>query len=581
MPVTTRAARRRAGSAAGAAAVLAVLVATALPGPAAAVERDPRVDPAATAESPIDVAVVVPLTVPLEAPSLLDAETLTEYVDDDGTLTRQLDALEAAGAGVTVALDPRIVVSIRVLGTAVPAEVADWAARLESLDAESFALPYADADVAGLASAGRLDVASPLGFGFAVDPGRFGPAPSPTPTPDAESPAPEPSATPSAEATPGATATPDDDAPPPLPTDADLTAWEHELADVVWAPPASLTPEGLARLADAGTARLLVSASDVAATDAAPVSLAGIPAALLDPQLSALASAAAASAPATAADALESLVSNLGARTGAPVTLALDRVASEAPSRLPAVLSALEADPRIRVVGLSSVFAGDPIPAELSATADPERLALLERLATALDEESRFATVVVDTAAFRAERRLDFLASIASGLLERGDAATEAAEEFLARSAEIVTSVRLVEGSDVLGLSGSIGLPVTVSNALDVAVEVVVSARPLRPLLRIDGGSVSQVIEPGSSHTVYIPARAVTNGEVSVLLSLRSPTGVEIGGPGVVRVDLQAQWETVGIVLLVLLGVIFAAGIVRNVVVRVRSRRSRRESADA
>ena len=39
--------------------------------------------------------------------------------------------------------------------------------------------------------------------------------------------------------------------------------------------------------------------------------------------------------------------------------------------------------------------------------------------------------------------------------------------------------------------------------------------------------------------------------------------------------DLQAQWETVGIILGIVVALVFAAGIIRNVVVRRRAGRER------
>jgi hypothetical protein len=148
------------------------------------------------------------------------------------------------------------------------------------------------------------------------------------------------------------------------------------------------------------------------------------------------------------------------------------------------------------------------------------------------------------------------------------------ADAFLARSTEIRESVTIVDTRDVLVTSTNTTMPVRVANALDFAVTVRVDARPLRPLLRIDSPA-EVTVEPASSATVNLGAQAITNGEVVVEVSISSPaTGQQIGPSHRVNADLQAQWETVGIILGIVVALIFAAGIVRNVVLRRRAGRA-------
>ena len=74
---------------------------------------------------------------------------------------------------------------------------------------------------------------------------------------------------------------------------------------------------------------------------------------------------------------------------------------------------------------------------------------------------------------------------------------------------------------------------------------------------------INKVLE-GRPHIVD----AITNGEVVVVVSLSSPsTGTAIGRPRSFNADLQAQWETVGLIVGGVVVLVFVAGIVRNVVV--------------
>ena len=81
---------------------------------------------------------------------------------------------------------------------------------------------------------------------------------------------------------------------------------------------------------------------------------------------------------------------------------------------------------------------------------------------------------------------------------------------------------------------------------------------------------------------MQVPVQArVGNGEVSVQLQLRSRTLEPIGGPQVVDVNVRADWEGVGIVVLSLLvGGFIVLGVVRTVL-RLRSRRGRQAEARA
>jgi hypothetical protein len=131
----------------------------------------------------------------------------------------------------------------------------------------------------------------------------------------------------------------------------------------------------------------------------------------------------------------------------------------------------------------------------------------------------------------------------------------------------------------VLVASSQTSIPIRIANALDFAVTVRVDATPRRPLLRIDS-PVELTVEPGSSKTVRLDAQAITNGRVTVDVDLTSPTGVAVGRSRPFQVDLQAQWETVGIVVGIVVALVFAGGIARNVIVR-RRRSARQRAAES
>jgi hypothetical protein len=161
------------------------------------------------------VAVAMPITVPAEAVGLLDATQLATYTAPGGALDRQLSGL--VGSQVAIGIDPRIIASIRILGTQAPPSAAAWLERLRTASNETFELSYADSDIAALAQAGGIPPLDPIPF--TIDPNRFAPAPTGSP-----SASPSPSTSPSPSGTPV----------PTLPTSEGLVDWDYTISAIAW-----------------------------------------------------------------------------------------------------------------------------------------------------------------------------------------------------------------------------------------------------------------------------------------------------------------------------------------------------------
>ena len=546
----------------GAASVLAIaalLVPAVASAPAAAA-------PSAVA-APMTVSVVVPITADAGDDGMLDADTLAIATSPSGSLTRELDEILTTSA--TIALDPMILASIRVLGSAAPASALDWMDRLAAAPNEVFLLAYADADLAPLARDGSLDLAAPLGFGFGIDPAAFGPAESAVPT---ESATPTP--------TPSETADPDD--PPPLSTTAELLAWPDAIPGIAWPSTGSATAADVAAYAAAGYGAVLLSSANVSETSDALVDLSGVPGLVADSAASDLFREASTSIDdATRAQAITRLGTALdglaAAHPGRSVVLTLDRRSSFSFYGLAEVYAAIAGRESTLMAGLSRILAGTAEPASVVEGAAAAHIAAAPELTAAVRAEEAFATILSDPLLLTAPRRLELLALLAVPVVSQPEWQV-AAHAYLERSAEILGSVTIVDTGNVLVTSSQTSIPIRIANALDFAVTVRVDARPLRPSLQIDG-PVDVTVEPGSSKTVKLDAQAITNGEVVVEVRLSSPeTGTPIGAKRDFDADLQAQWETVGIIVGAVLALVFAAGIARNVIVR-RRRAARERSA--
>ena len=200
---------------------------------------------------------------------------------------------------------------------------------------------------------------------------------------------------------------------------------------------------------------------------------------------------------------------------------------------------------------------------------DAGRLSVIESAVAAVAAEAQFATVLTDPLLITAPRRLQFLALLSVSWLPDPQSWATSTAAFLGRSGELLSSVRITHGSDLLLLSRSTEVRVAVSNALPFPVTVRVTITPQRPLIRVIENSVLLEIEPDATKTAFIPVEAIANGVVSIRVDLTSPTGVPVDS-GFVRARLQAEWETVGTVI-VLRG--------HRADLRVRNRPHHREAA--
>lgn len=525
---------------------------------------DPTGKPAAgvltPGSGPVGVAVVVPLTVRPEASGLLDAATLELYTGPTGSLTRQLDQIIASGSGV--GLDPMIPASIRALGTAAPESAVDWLARLEGVPNDVFLLAYSDADLATLARIDALDASRPSDLSFALDPNAFGP-----PVTDAPTGSPEPTPTSGTDA----------DAPPPLPTTADLLAWPAALPGIAWPADDSLSAMDLPGLSAAGYEHVVVTSANVSETSSALADLGGgMQALVADSTLSQLARDAVsdlddASRQATLERLGAALDGIAAAQPGRTVLVTLDRAWPPGVYRLAEAVSAIAARPSSELVSLRDVLAGSADDAAVVEPAlDQARTDRINAMVQAEQAEQAFAEILTEPRLLTAPRRLSLLYLLDLAWLRGGGDWDAAAAAFLQESGDIRSSVQIEESADPFIPSTESVIPVRVSNRLQFPVTVRIDARPDRPILRIqDAPAVT--VEPESTKTQLLPVEAITNGRLNVALQLANPENNQlIGAERVISVELQAQWETVGLVIGGVVALVFAAGIVRNIVVRRR-----------
>lgn len=525
---------------------IAVAVAATLPTAATAASGDVR------------VAIAVPITVPVQTEPLITAADLEQYTGSVGLLTRQLDAV--AGLPVTLAVDPLIIVSIRVLGTDAPASSRAWLQRLAGLSNDVVALPFADSDLTLATQAGRTSPLVPEPLDYAIDPARFAEVVDEEPTP---------SPTPSA------------DDVPTLPTNDDLFAWDWAVDGLAWPRENTVVSSDLAAIAAGGSDAVLLASGNVDRGDdrRAVVTVGGLTAVVAEESVSAALQSAAAGQ-GSVGDLVSAITAAAAAQSGSPTVVAVmdRRLPSNAP-RLTEVITALAATTGVTLVGLPSVLDEQPEAATLvDRPQDAASVEVVAGLLTAEDAEARFATIGADPLRLTSERRLELLGLVAQGWARPSGPWTTATDEFLARSIEIRESVQIVETSGFNLLADSAALPIAVSNDLGQAVTVFITVRPDTGILAIGDSRVELVIEPNSQARGNVPVSAISNGTVTIEISLTGASGVQVGRTKTAEINVQAGWETpIVVVLAALLVLVFGVGIVRNIV---RRRRPAAEPTD-
>lgn len=500
---------------------------------------------------------VQPLTTPGDSSGLLSAEALEIATAETGALSRALSA--SVGRPVLLAIDPRIVASIRALGDSAPASAISFLERVTAAPNESFLLPWADADPVAPLDAAQVVLPRPEGTGRPlVDALVNGPEATSDPSTEPDSG--------SADAETVASTTPVDGLIDVVPT----------LDGVLWPGRAGFSSGALDALIADG-ARLIVTPSSILQRDDAVQRYGDTVLLRADEALSAAAqSAAGASSPQQfdrAMARVSALLAAIAATDPAPAAIIpLSREAAAGGNRLLDTLAQTASLPWTTTASIASVTTAtssttavliDPVVDEVRAGA----------VVAALDAEAadrQFAQIAFTPAVITDSRRLELLAALSLGW---GDTSVDAMRGFVGDSQQLRSSVQVVESSAILLLTDRATLPVTVQNNLDVAVRVFVRVDPDTARLRVLNKNVEATVEPQSQTRTLVPVESLTNGEVGITVTVQDAQGRALSEPTRVALSLQAGWETAGIIVVALTIVgLFVVGIARDL--RKRRRRN-------
>lgn len=514
----------------------------------------------------VPVSIAVPLTVPAGNSDFLTAAELSTYTGPAGILTTEL--ADVKNTRVAVGIDPRVIASIRVLGTSVPASAKEWLDELGALSNETFPLAWGDADLTSPLHAGSPKVITPKSLEYAINPSLFGSssASTPSPTPTSGS---------------------DDSV---LPTSASLVAWKYTMPQLEWPADSSVEPTDLPTLATAGITSVILTTKNIDKADArglggASGTSSGTTIAVSDDVLSGYFRAATASTTRPGANQplteLTTTLALIGLESGKhprSVLLTLDRNWAATSTNFSRTVNELYARSWIVPTTLSDVFAETPTKVTLDKDSEPaDRVELVRQMLLAEARVVRFSPVAKDPVALNSSYRLQLMALLSNEWLATPALWQTAGAAYVQQADAVTASVQVSKSSTILGLADQLPLPISISNGLDQDATVTLSVRSKSTNLSIDPADQTQTITipAGSQKRLQIPIQAVGNGKARVVVTLRSSTGQPVGTPVNLTVNVQAGWETIGTAVFVALIVaLFGFGIIR------RFRRSRREAGE-
>ena len=535
----------------------------------------------ASSDQPLSLALAYPLTVPRgSSTGLFDAEQLESWTGQLGLLSRQLDAV--SGRTVAIAIDPRVIVSIRVLGSSAPASAIAWLERLSALPNEIFPLAYADADVAVQAQVGLPALLQPTSFADVLDPADFAAAEGDEGDLEEDA-ADTPSATATQEPTP---------TPGAVPTTEALLDWPYTRTDIAWPADGTIAVGNLGFLAAGGLTTSILAPGNVEPTTErsnAASTIDGSTAVVADDRITApLREASEALTDIAWRSAAGRLEAELALGASAPsadggevpttVLATFARGERVQADRVAATIDELATSAWSEPALLSDAIGAPPAARTLVDLPETDvRRANVERMIGAEGSVSAFATVLDDPSVLSGPNRRNLLALLDVAWLDDPDAWSSAVGDWLVAQRATLGAVSIVPGSPITVVSSETGVPTTLLNALPYPATVVVDVAPSNGRLIVED-QVTETIEAESRSNVVVPVAAgVGNGEVVLTVSLTSPEGVPIGNPVDQSVNVQADWEGLGAAILGLIVVlVFGIGIWRNI-----RRRRRQRAADA
>ncbi|KGJ79950.1 hypothetical protein GY21_03465 [Cryobacterium roopkundense] len=219
---------------------------------------------------------------------------------------------------------------------------------------------------------------------------------------------------------------------------------------------------------------------------------------------------------------------------------------------------------------------------EFRSRAQPDTdVTLVRQLLQREAELTAFSASISDPLFLTAPHRLDVLALLSTSWSEQPELWAEQVTASLALSGTVLNAVTVTTRGPINVAADKVDFPITLRNELSQPVTVRVQVVPSNGRLLVES-DIEATIDANSAQTITVPVTAaVGNGEVALRVTMFSPTGVVVGQPAVIAVNVHADWEGIGAwVVASVAFLFFGFGIWRNIIRRRKERTERRNGKE-
>lgn len=470
---------------------------------------------------------IVPLMLPASIDGMPSANELGELTAAGGLLTENFATAQARTS--TLAIDPRIVVAIRALGERAPASATQFLERLSATTNPTFALQYADADLAAQGQMGLPAPLEPLGVSFVA---RNTPA-------------------------------------------ADFAAFNYSIPAVAWPRQASVSEQSLSFMRQHGYATVLLSENNLVMDNGSSGLLDQTRVVSVNDACTRLSgtivsnASASSRQSATAQLVAELALHNQSPSAATPVTCAIDRAQASNRDVAPA-LNAISDLPWVQTTNFSSVVQQS---AAVTLASTPLPIERIESLRAALANEPLVDTysAVLQRPEFLQElQRMRILEFFATSIGVGSPNYEGVSQQFFERDEKTLRAVHVTPAKETNLVGSSSRIPIQVSNELPFTASVSAAIEAANFGLSITEPEVPATrIEKNSSVNLTIPVEArVSAGKSALIVTLFAENDLVIDEE-VLPINIRSSWEAIALVTLgVLVAAFFGFGIWRSIRVR-------------
>ncbi len=490
------------------------------------------------AKGSVIVTPIIPLVLPSDIFGLAGSDKLAELTASNGSLAQSLNAAIAANA--VLAIDPRVIASIRILADSAPTSAKDWLKQLAAATNPSFALQFSDADLSAQSQIGLDRPLSVKNLDF-YDPKR-----------DVSS---QPTST------EGTALTADE-----------LSAWNYTLPKTAWPSANSIVADDLTFMSNNGFDTIIIDSDnlDIQPTlyTNARAAVSGSKSLIIDSdttaslgeQLSATNSLEyAAGASHTASDL--ALLAQKGAGARQHIMVALDRSKIAGNSRITDTVNSLSALPWTQMLSLND--ASTTLTSEGGSVPEPLKLDLTERAISpdrlsTLREGLISENKIVDFSAIFESPQLPIgiqrarvLNLFSTSIARPGNTFSDRTIPYFETDTATLNWVSITSSQTITVASAQSEVPVQVSNSSPFPAKVGIHTEASNNRITITDADEVTRVEANAQNTIKVPVTSrVSNGEVNLTVTLRSEAGQLIGTPVHIPLSIRAQWETIGLVVM-------------------------------